>query len=158
MRRNLRMVVAGIYAVLIFSTLTFFGASGESDNSAAPAAAVERQATKPNPGTSIRSFSTVGIGVKMSLLGPGVQVATPLSEKTNPRFGFKMFNYSRTFDKDGISYRGQMDWRSTEAHLDWFPQTPSFIRSAWCTPSAVLDAGKNNEVTAFRAAAHLGSA
>ena len=57
----------------------------------------------------------------MSMLGPGVQVATPLSQRTNLRFGFNMFNYNRTFDKDGISYRGQMNWRSAEAHLDWFP-------------------------------------
>lgn len=70
--------------------------------------------------------SRIGIGLKASLLGGGVEVATRVSPRVNLRGGFNYFNYSRTFDKDGVSYAGELDFRSTEAHLDWFPFRGAF--------------------------------
>lgn len=142
MRRNLVMIVMGTSILLIFSTLTCFGAADETKNDTMPGAVVERQPATPNPGTSIRPFSTVGVGVKMSMLGPGVQIATPLSQRINLRFGFNMFNYNRTFDNDGISYRGQLNWRSAETHFDWFPFGGAFHLS----PGALIYNG--NQITA----------
>ena len=67
------------------------------------------------------STSRVGIGIKMSLLGAGVEVATPITGHSNLRAGFNAFSYDRTFHSDGIAYAGQLRFRSVEAHYDWFP-------------------------------------
>jgi hypothetical protein len=37
-----------------------------------------------------------------------------------------MFNYDRSFNQDGITYAGQLHFRSVEAHYDWFPFSGSF--------------------------------
>ncbi len=68
-----------------------------------------------------RPFSRVGVGIKASLLGAGVEIGTPLTRRSNLRAGFNAFDYQRTFLKDGISYGGQLSFRSLEAHYDWFP-------------------------------------
>jgi hypothetical protein len=67
------------------------------------------------------STSRVGIGIKVSLLGAGVEVATPITGHSNLRAGFNAFSYDRTFHSDGIAYAGQLRFRSVEAHYDWFP-------------------------------------
>ncbi len=67
------------------------------------------------------AFSRVGIGVKVSTLGVGVEAATPLAEKFNVRGGFNMFRYSRAITNNGIQYNAQLQFQSAEAHLDWFP-------------------------------------
>ena len=69
----------------------------------------------------LRPFSRVGIGIKMSLLGAGVEAAVPLTPRSNLRAGFNAFSYDRTFHKDGVNYGGQLSFRSVEAHYDWFP-------------------------------------
>ena len=63
----------------------------------------------------------IGIGAKVSLLGIGIEAATPLSRRINLRGGFNFLNYSRDFNNDGIHYDGQLSFRSGEAHLDWYP-------------------------------------
>jgi len=65
-------------------------------------------------------FSRIGIGVKISTLGAGIEVATPLARKFNVRGGFNMFRYSRPITNDGIQYQGKLQFQSAEAHLDWF--------------------------------------
>lgn len=62
----------------------------------------------------------IGIGAKMSLLGIGIETATPLSHRINLRGGFNFFNYSRGFNNDGIHYNATLNFRSAEAHLDWY--------------------------------------
>ena len=62
----------------------------------------------------------MGIGVKISTLGAGIEVATPLARKFNLRGGFNMFRYSRPITNNGIHYTGQLQFQSAEAHLDWF--------------------------------------
>jgi len=37
------------------------------------------------------------------------------------RGGFNYFSYGRDFTHDGVTYHGQLDLRSGEAHLDWSP-------------------------------------
>lgn len=87
-------------------------------------------------------FSTVGVGIKASLLGAGAEVATPLSRHFALRAGFNMLSYDRTFHKDGVEYAGQLTFRSSEAHLDWFPFGGGFHVS----PGALLYNG--NEIKA----------
>lgn len=79
-------------------------------------------------------FSSVGVGIKASLLGAGAEVATPLARHFNLRAGFNALSYDRGFDKDGVTYTGQLRLRSAEAHLDWFPFHGSFHVS----PGALL--------------------
>lgn len=62
----------------------------------------------------------IGVGAKISLLGIGVEAATPLSHRINLRGGFNFFNYSRGFNNDGIHYDATLNFRSAEAHLDWY--------------------------------------
>jgi hypothetical protein len=98
-------------------------------------------------GQESRPFSAVGIGVKASLLGVGGEISTPLIRGFNLRGGFNGFSYDRTFHKDGIAYAGQLQFRSGEAHLDWFPFHGSFHLS----PGALFYNG--NQVTATAAVA-----
>lgn len=80
------------------------------------------EASGPGPRESGRSaFSRVGIGVKVSTLGVGIEAATPLSGRFNMRGGFNMFRYSPGITSDGIQYNAQLHFQSAEAHLDWFP-------------------------------------
>jgi hypothetical protein len=67
------------------------------------------------------SYSKVGIGVKFSTLGVGIEAATPLTYKLNIRGGFNFFRYSRGITNNGIQYDGHLHFQSGEAHLDWFP-------------------------------------
>jgi hypothetical protein len=84
----------------------------------------------PTPGPaqtdSSKPFSRLGIAVKASSLGAGVEAATPLTPRSNLRAGFNIFSYDHTFNKDGVAYAGQLRFRSVEAHYDWFPFAGSF--------------------------------
>jgi|GEM_PF-407045 len=84
----------------------------------------------------------IAIGAKISLLGIGIEAATPLARKLNLRGGFNFFNYSRALTNDGIHYNGKLNFRSGELHLDWFPFGGGFHLS----PGVLFYNG--NEVTA----------
>jgi hypothetical protein len=79
--------------------------------------AAEPAPKRPGQTTS----SKIGIGVKVSTLGAGIEVATPLARKFNIRGGFNMFRYDRGITNNGIQYGGQLQFQSVEAHLDFFP-------------------------------------
>lgn len=49
-----------------------------------------------------RPESHVGIGVKFSTMGAGVEAAIPITSNSNLRGGFNIFSYSPSLDKDGI--------------------------------------------------------
>jgi hypothetical protein len=91
---------------------------------------------------STKPFSRLGIAIKLSSLGPGIEAATPLSHRSNLRAGFNMFIYDRSFDSDGVTYTGELSLRSAEAHYDWFPFGGSFHLS----PGVLIYNG--NQVTA----------
>jgi hypothetical protein len=65
--------------------------------------------------------SKIGIGVKISTLGAGIESAIPLAGKLNLRGGFNMFRYDRGITNSGIQYTGQLRFQSAEAHLDFYP-------------------------------------
>ena len=90
--------------------------SGNS-NCAGPAAT-------PAPSTKAGGSSPrgqVGVGVRLSLLGAGAEAAVSFARHFDVRGGFNYFSYGRDFTHDGVTYHGQLDLRSGEAHLDWSP-------------------------------------
>jgi hypothetical protein len=91
-------------------------ASGSS--SAGGAATDTPSSLKEGAGT--RPFQ-VGVGVKISSLGLGLETATSLAPHFNVRAGFNGFNFSPNITSNGIKYAGTLAFRSGEAHLDWFP-------------------------------------
>jgi hypothetical protein len=62
----------------------------------------------------------IGIGLKVSTFGIGGEVAVAVSHRTNLRVGFNAFRYGRTFVKDGVTYKGNLDLRSAQATYDMF--------------------------------------
>lgn len=76
--------------------------------------------------TSSRMQDNFGIGVKVGLLGAGAEIAARVNHHSDVRAGFNVLGYSRTFDKDGISYSGHLSFRTIEAHYDYFPWAGTF--------------------------------
>jgi hypothetical protein len=113
----------------------------DAGNSVAPPAQQLQTppAAKPN---AFESAGKIGIGVKVSSLGMGFEVAVPVMSRANIRAGFNMFEYDRTLSQDGVSYQGKLNFRSSEAYFDWFPFGGSFHLS----PGMLLYNG--NKITA----------
>jgi hypothetical protein len=104
--------------------------------------------TEKRPGQ--QSSSHVGIGVKISTLGAGIETAVPLAAKANLRGGVNFFQYNRAIINDGIHYAGQLQFRSAEAHFDWYPfggfhVSPGvlFYNGNQLTASASVPGGQN---------------
>lgn len=96
---------------------------GETEEAMGESAAAET-AEPAEPASRVSgqgSYSRIGIGVKVSTLGAGIEVATPLTRRFNVRGGFNMMRLSHSFTDSGIQYNGQLQFQSAEAHLDWFP-------------------------------------
>ncbi len=74
-----------------------------------------------NSEAGVKPFSRIGFAVKVSTLGVGLDVATPLARKFNVRGGFNMMRYNQGITNSGIHYDAQLRFQSAEAHLDWFP-------------------------------------
>jgi len=82
-----------------------------------------------------------GVGIKVGTLGIGVQVGTALASRVNLRGGANFFNYSDSFNEDGVIYNGTLQLRSVEAKLDLF-----VIGGFRVTPGLLLY--NDNKVTA----------
>src|SRR2546421_555342 len=54
----------------------------------------------------------VGVAVRVSTLGVGVDVATPVSDHANFRVGFNAFGLSHDFDSDGLTLAAHVKMRS----------------------------------------------
>jgi hypothetical protein len=83
----------------------------------------------------------VGIGVKVSTLGIGGEVAVGISHRSNVRVGFNAFSYGHTFDKDGVTYNGDLKLRSAQATYDIF-----LLKGLHISPGVLLYNG--NQVSA----------
>jgi hypothetical protein len=108
---------------------TIYPANLHADVAPSPAA----EEPDPTPATPLPAAPAspegprrIGVGAKISLLGVGGEAAVALTKRINVRGGGNFFNYSHTFDKDGITYAGQLAFRSGEAHLDLFPFAGAF--------------------------------
>jgi hypothetical protein len=72
-------------------------------------------------GQSDSALGSVGVGVKVSTLGVGAEVATSVLQRVNLRAGFNVLGYSTDFSKDGIPYDGHLNFKTVEGHIDIFP-------------------------------------
>lgn len=86
-------------------------------------------------------FSGLGMGIQVGLLGAGVQMATPLSYRTNLRVGGNFLNFNDSGSTSGVNYTANLRFRSGEASVDWYPWGRSFHIS----PGALVYDG--NEIT-----------
>jgi hypothetical protein len=73
-----------------------------------------------------KPFSKVALGFKTSMLGTGLELATPLARSFNLRVGANIFAFGYGFDIDGVHYDSDLHFRSVQASLDWFPTHSSF--------------------------------
>jgi hypothetical protein len=111
-------------------------------NADSPDSSVPEAAAPPAPAKqSSEGRFPIGVGVKVSTLGIGGEVAVGLSQRSNVRFGFNAFSYGHTFDKDGATYKGTLDLRSAQATYDIFP-----LRWFHISPGVLLYNG--NQVSA----------
>jgi len=114
---------------LLAACLSGFGQSTPSNQqpSAAPASTqVPPEAPVPFAKVDPIDNRYFGGGVKVSTLGVGAEVAARVLWRANLRGGFNVLGYSRTFNKDGISYGGHLAFRTVEGHFDFFPWAENF--------------------------------
>jgi hypothetical protein len=100
--------------------------------------------------SEIRPFSTVAVGFQITSLGAGFQVATPLSRNFNLRGGANFFSFTYDFGTDGADYNFDLQLRSGQASLDWFPFRGSFhvspgliVYKSQLSGTATMPAGKS---------------
>lgn len=107
-----------------------------------PGPAVVTSAASPQSAPHTGPFSSIAIGVKVGVLGVGMEVATPLNRYLNLRAGGNFFNFSDTLSDSGVNYTANLRFRSAEASIDWFP----WARGFHISPGALLYNG--NQITA----------
>lgn len=109
----------------------------------APVAAVTTAAAAPEPGAlpqvSAEREPLVGIGVRLSTLGVGPEVAFRVLSRANVRAGFNLLGFGYNFSSsNGINYSAALHFRSAEAHFDYF-----LFRSLHISPGLLLYNGNN---------------
>jgi hypothetical protein len=129
------LACSGLFAIGIHAQSTKL--TDSNSNEASPA--ISPSTTAPSTHSGV-----FGIGVKGSLLGGGVEGAVKVTQRSNVRAGFNMMSYSRGFDKDGVSYNGQLSFKTIEAHYDIFPLGGGFHVS----PGVLIYAGTPITATA----------
>jgi hypothetical protein len=83
-------------------------------------AETKRELRKPG-NERIKPFSSVTIGGRVGTLGAGIQLSTPLSRAFTIRGGLNLTGFSYAFDIDGVNYDSQLNLRSSDLSLDWYP-------------------------------------
>jgi hypothetical protein len=114
------------------------GAAGSGGSALSDATA----ATVPEPGAGPKQAGTareprVGIGVRVSTLGIGGEVAVRVLNRANVRAGFNLLGFSHSFPSNGIDYSGSLHLRSAEAHFDYFLFS-SFTSAPACCCTTVI--------------------
>jgi hypothetical protein len=111
--------------------LALVGASltGANPNSQAQTTTVSDQqgtAAQARRSTEENNAGHFGAGIKVSSLGLGAEAAVLLRHRSNLRVGFNVLGWSHTFTKDGIPYSGHLNFKTFEAHYDFFPKAGNF--------------------------------
>src|SRR5215831_13978225 len=88
-------------SLLVFTCAATFGQSTQPATNPSPEGSSAQQSNFAWKSDSESSGPGVGVAVKFSLLGAGIETAMRVSHRSNVRAGFNMFSYDRTFDKDG---------------------------------------------------------
>ena len=138
MRRFLRFT---FILLCSFAAGSYANGAPDEPNPGATRVPEAAAAARAIPGKASESRIAIGLGVKVSTLGIGGEAAVPLGHRSNVRVGFNLFNYSHTFDKDGVTYKGTLNLRSVQATYDFFPLGPFHI-----SPGVLLYNG--NKLTA----------
>lgn len=68
----------------------------------------------------------LGVGVKGSTLGLGVELTKSLVPTLNGRIGFNKYTFSTSGTESDIEYDIDLEWQTTAAMLDWHPFDGSF--------------------------------
>jgi hypothetical protein len=71
-------------------------------------------------GADNSGLSRLGIGIQISTLGPGAELAYEVTRRLNVRGGFNYFSYTTNFTNDGVTYDGGLKLESGEASVDVF--------------------------------------
>jgi hypothetical protein len=123
-RRNLRIFrcTAVLSFVLVLALQAVYAANE------APVAPNTK--SKHSSEISTRPFAHFALGVSAGTLGPGLELVTTLSRRSNLRVDGYFFNYSQTFSQDGISYNANLRLRDYRASYDFFPFSGAFRISA----------------------------
>jgi hypothetical protein len=112
------------FAVLmVFNSIFLSAVSPQSECQTSPQT---QQVPAQKTPVAEKGSSHFGVGVKLSSLGLGVERAVLVSERSNLRAGFNVLGFSHTFTKDGISYDGHLNFKTFEAHYDFFPWAGRF--------------------------------
>ena len=77
--------------------------------------------------STLPAFSQIGAQVTGGTLGIGGQVAVRVLPKANIRGGFSLYNFNRTFDKDGITYNGTLNLGAVAANFDYYLLGPLHV-------------------------------
>jgi hypothetical protein len=85
----------------------------------------------------------LGVEVKLSTLGAGIEAATAVTRKSNVRAGFNDFSYSDSFGKDGINYGGTLNLRSFDVLYDQY-----LVGGLHVSPGVMLYNGNRGTATA----------
>jgi hypothetical protein len=86
--------------------------------------------TKHTSDISTRPFAHVAVGVTVGTLGPGLEVVTTMTRRSNLRVDGTFLNYAHTFTQDGISYDANLRLRDYRASYDFYPFSGGFRISA----------------------------
>jgi hypothetical protein len=94
--------------------------SGYSESSAALEPAAAKISSAPAP-ISYPPFSKIAVGITVGTFGPGLEVVTPLSRRTNLRVDGSFFNYDLSLSQDNVNYDANLKVREVRASYDFFP-------------------------------------
>lgn len=101
-----------------------------ADSAHAPTAPEFVPAPSRSPVTASRegsvAFSDLQVGLKVSSLGGGLELTTPLSRHFGLRGQGNFTTFRYTFGIDGVTYRSKFNLLSGSMGVDWFPTRHSF--------------------------------
>ena len=136
--RKISLITALLVLTAPLATRMVAATPDSADSSAIPH---PTPGAAPTPAKESSGRIPIGVGVKVSTLGIGGEVAIAVSRRSNVRVGFNVFSYGHSFDKDGATYNGNLDLRSAQATYDIF-----LVKGLHVSPGVLLYNG--NQVSA----------
>ncbi len=76
------------------------------------------------------SATSIALTVRTGLLGHGLDLSIPLSERLNVRAGFGKFTKSKEVEESDVTYNGDLTLGGAILVADWFPFSGNFRLSA----------------------------
>ncbi len=128
-RRPLKSSRFSVLAIAFFVMFLALQPGYSESNTASPVPIVET-GTAPAVVIPFRPFSSLAIGLAFGSYGPTVQLATPLSIRSNLRVDGSFFNLGLSPERSGVNYNGTLNIREVRGSYDFFPFHGSFRLSA----------------------------